>query len=353
MKYLVLLALCVIGLVAVSLAKFQIGCTHTQNSCDSWNSAPAVARAETLLRTGIKFQNQHIMGWGSDNPEPAPGYYVFQSLDDRIKIMRDTNATPVITLCCAPDWMKGGQANKTDWSKLEVAPLPQHYQDFANLARKVAERYPDVLYFQVWNELKGFWDSTHNRWGYEEYTNLYNLVYTQLKSFNPKIQVGGPYVVMDKWANPNTAPSPVRGPWGILDQRAMDVVTYWLQHKQGADFITVDGGTTTKDKGLITDEYTATEAFSAVNDWLSNQTSLPIWWAEFYAIPEESWDAQHQADVFSRAVQETSKKGSLILTWPAQGSAGWNRESMWTDTSSANGGQATLIWQIASKINNQ
>ena len=80
----------------------------------------------------------------------------------------------MITLCCAPDWMKGGEPGFTNWSTLEVArvyighshhsprrteeikddifdllshvftfqvaPLPEHYLDFANLAGKVAER---------------------------------------------------------------------------------------------------------------------------------------------------------------------------------------------------------------------
>jgi len=178
-------------------------------------------------------------------------------------------------------------------------------------------------------------------------------VYDAVKSVNPKIQLGGPYVVMDIWANENVAPSPVRGPWGVIDQRVLDVITYWLKNKHGADFITVDGGTTTKDKGLITDEYTATEVFSAVNTWISQHTSLLIWWAEFYAISNESWTPEHQAEVFNKAVQEVGQKSTLILTWPAQGEQGWNRESMWTDTSLPGGGQATLIWEIADKVNNK
>jgi hypothetical protein len=342
-----------ISLLALVDSKFEIGCTHTQTSCDSWDNPTAVSRAKNLLKSGIHFQNQHIMGWGADNPEPAPNYYNWGSLDARVSIMRETSATPVITLCCSPDWMKGGKVNQTDWSKLEVAPLPQHYQDFANLAKEVAKRYPDVVHFQVWNELKGFWDSAHNRWSYENYTRLYNLVYDELKSVNSAILVGCPYVVMDKWSTDKVAPSKVRGPYGIVDQRSLDVVTYWLKNKHGAEFVTVDGGTTTKDKGLITDEYNATQVFSDVNTWLSQQSSLPIWWAEFYAIPDtgESWTAQHQADVFNRAQQEAGKLGTLILTWPAQGGPGWNRESMWSDTDSASGGQSTLIYNIAKNIN--
>jgi len=334
---------------------FQIGATHTQYSCDSWNDPASVARAKNLLVTGLHYQNQHIMGWGADNPEPAPNYYNWGSLDGRVQIMKDTNATPVITLCCAPDWMKGGQPNQTDWSKLEVAPLPAHYADFAALAGQVAQRYPQVLHFQVWNELKGFWDSKNNRWSYENYTTMYNLVYDELKKVNPKIQIGGPYVVMDIWASNSTAPSSVKGPWGIVDQRDLDVVNYWLKNKHGGEFVCVDGGTETKDKGMITDEYTATQFFNAVNVWLRSVTTLPIWWSEFYAIPEsgESWTADHQNAVFKQAVTESSMNPSadLILTWPAQGSSGWMREAMWTDTSKSGGGQATLIWNTTKAVN--
>ncbi|OLT10047.1 hypothetical protein BJF78_29420 [Pseudonocardia sp. CNS-139] len=65
-----------------------------------------------------------------------------------------------MTLCCAPDWMKGGEPGETDWSRIEVAPDPAHYADFAALAVDVARRYPQVRHFVVWNELKGFFDAT-------------------------------------------------------------------------------------------------------------------------------------------------------------------------------------------------
>ena len=64
-------------------------------------------------------QNQHIMGWGGGNPEPSPGEYDWGSLDTRVEMMRRTGARMVITLCCAPDWMKGGEPGETDWSNLE------------------------------------------------------------------------------------------------------------------------------------------------------------------------------------------------------------------------------------------
>ena len=83
---------------------------------------------------------------------------------------------------------------------------------------------------------------------------MYNLVYASLKAVDPAIQVGGPYVPMDSWSNANTMsdPSAMAGPWGVVDQRALDAVTYWLANASGADFIAVDGSNSTKDADLIT-----------------------------------------------------------------------------------------------------
>src|SRR5918998_1013784 len=150
-------------------SRLATGVTHAQHSLDPWGDPGAVARGTALLAGAVRYQNQHLMGWGASNPEPAPGVYDWQSLDRRVQLMRDTGAVPVITLCCAPDWMKGGAPGTTDWGRLEVAPLPEHYADFAALARQVARRYPDVRHYQVWNELKGFWDPVANNWDYVAY----------------------------------------------------------------------------------------------------------------------------------------------------------------------------------------
>ncbi|GAA2932412.1 hypothetical protein GCM10020221_30220 [Streptomyces thioluteus] len=130
------------------------GFTHTKYSADRGEDG-ARRTAAGLLSADPMPQNQHIMGWGADNPEPRPGSYNFTDLDRRVALMRRTGAAPVLTLCCAPDWMKGG-GERTDWSQksLEKAPQRAHYKDFARLAGVVAKRYPDVHHFIVWNELK-------------------------------------------------------------------------------------------------------------------------------------------------------------------------------------------------------
>jgi hypothetical protein len=326
------------------VSRLKLGVTHTQHTADPWNDAGAVACAVRVLAQQPVLQNQHIMGWGAKNPEPSPGMFDFSSLDHRLDLIRRTQGVPVITLCCAPDWMKGGRPGVTDWSRLKVAPEPAHYADFANLAKRIAQRYPDVRYFQVWNELKGFWDHRRNRWDYEHYTELYNLVYDTLKAVNPAIQIGGPYVVMDSFASSRGSHrSPVRGPWGTLDQRALDAVSYWLAHKHGADFVTVDAGTGTKDAGFNGDAFAATEKILAVAAWIRQRTTLPLWWAEWHVLTPGAARSQRYRDaVMTASLMRMVQSGSsAALLWGPQGQNSSCAGCLWTDTRVRGGGRST------------
>lgn len=345
----------------VGVSKLSLGVTHTQYSVDRWNDPQAVESARELLSTSTRFQNQHIMGWGANNPEPSPGVFNWNSLDSRINIMRQTGGTPVITLCCAPDWMKGGQPGETDWSRLEVAPDPEHYEDFAALAREVAKRYPDVLYYQVWNELKGFFDHSRDRWNYEGYTTLYNMVYDELKSVNPAIQVGGPYVVMQTWGCRSCMryPSDLAGPYGTFDQRPLDVIEYWLANKRGADFISVDAGIRNWDGVEISSEFQAAQKFTDAARWVATRTSLPLWWAEWYATrwgDPNQWDHAHQNAAMAASLIQMIETGATVsLRWQPQGVSTapyqGNAESIWSDTRIQGGGQPFPYYTTAKVIN--
>lgn len=287
-----------------------LGLTLTQDT----EVRPAEADA---LRQAGPLANVHIMGFGVDNPMPAPGQYDWSSLDARMSLVRRSGATPVITLCCAPDWMKGGQAGATDWNQLETAPRTEHFGDFAALSVAVAKRYPYVRYFLVWNELKGFFRTDLNRWDQESYTTFYNTVYSALKSHDARLSVGGPYVVMENWSRPDVAShaSSVTGPWGVVDQRSLDVVEYWLDNARGADFVTIDGGSGTKDRGVNGDPAGAVEFFGAVSRWLRARTDLPIWWGEWYA-ETPSGDAGQRAAVLRQAVAVMRRdQVAVALLW--------------------------------------
>ncbi|MEU8268706.1 xylan 1,4-beta-xylosidase [Sphaerisporangium sp. NPDC049002] len=295
------------------------GVTHTQYSADN-EDRDVHTRVSDLFSRVPMLQNQHIMGWGAGNPEPAPGKYDFRDLDRRVELMAATKAQPVLTLCCAPDWMKGGAEGRTDWGKIEGAPLRDHFDDFAKLAATVAKRYPTVTHFMVWNEFKGFWDDAHNNWDVEAYTDLYNRVYDAVKAANPKAQVGGPYIPIDSHVSSANA-STMRGPWGAVDSRALDGVDYWLKNKRGADFIVVDASSATNDRGLVPDEFTAVKKFSAVTTWLRQKSGdLPVWWAEWYVAPDSAdWDERHRTAVQTAAMMEFARSGAATaLYWNPQ-----------------------------------
>ncbi|MFD1656780.1 xylan 1,4-beta-xylosidase [Streptomyces caeni] len=340
------------------------GFTHTQYSADQ-GSAGATARVEGLLSRTALPQNQHIMGWGADNPEPVKGRYDFGAMDRRIDFVRASGGTPVITLCCAPDWMKGGTAGagNTDWSQsaLETAPTPDHYEDFAALAATVARRYPDVRHFIVWNEFKGFWNDSEGRWDYEGYTRLYNLVYKALKKVNDKIMVGGPYLVMDS-VDPRQeqdASTTVRGPWGAMDQRVLDAFDYWNEHKSGADFVVVDGSSYTRDDDLLPDEFAATDKLTAVGTWVRRRTGgLPLWWAEYYVEPGDAddnrtgWSEDHRVAVQAAGMIAMVEGGaSSGFYWNPEARKGTDCAGcLWTPTDTAGGGRALPMYDLVSRF---
>ena len=340
-------------------SNMAIGATHNQSDADYWNNPGAVASAKQLLQASLTYQNQQIMGWGADDPEPLPGVYDWRSLDARVQLMRSTQATIVLTLCCAPGWMRP-LGYQDDWRYLETAPDPSHVQDFAQLAQLIALRYPDVTYFQVWNELKGMWSTSPgatpgidnlNRWDYERYTTLYNAVYDAIKYVRPDAQLGGPYVVMDSDGNSYAMSNP--GPtyaWGTLDQRPLDVITYWLKYKHGADFITVDGGSSNKDGVWLIDEFAAAQKFVDVYNWIRKQpnggTKLPIWWAEWYAGYPSNTARNldyYNALITSGEIYTAMSGAAVLLMWEPQGDAsGFSLpEGIWTDTGKQEGGQPT------------
>ncbi|MDN3022077.1 xylan 1,4-beta-xylosidase [Streptomyces sp. S.PB5] len=340
------------------------GFTHTQFSADE-GDATAVERVEgRLADAGGLPQNQHIMGWGADNPEPVKGRYDFEDMDRRIDFIRASGSTPVVTLCCAPDWMKGGESGvgNTDWSQsaLETAPEPAHFKDFAALAATVAKRYPDVRHFIVWNEFKGFWNDAEARWDYEGYTQLYNLVYKALKKVNPEIMVGGPYLVMDS-LDPRSedASATFKGPWGAMDQRILDAFDHWNKNKAGADFVVVDGSSYTNDDELLPDEFAATDKFTAVSRWVRRQTGdLPLWWAEYYVEPADSrderegWSEDRRVAVQAAGMMALAKGGTTsAFYWNPENEKGTDCPGcLWTPTSGKDGGQQLPMFDLVSRF---
>lgn len=327
-----------------------LGITHTQFSADKDNDPSAVRLSRQLMSRLPLFQNQHIMGWGALSPEPSPDVYDWASLDARVDLIRETAGVPVLTLCCAPDWMKLGSTGKTDWRNLNRAPDPRHYADFASLARQVAMRYPDVKHYQVWQGMKGFYDPRQNRWNYEGYTDLYNLVYQELKAVDAEIKVGGPQVAMDSWADADnmTKASDLKGSWGVMDQRAMDAIDYWLEHKKGADFISLDTSAANKDGVSLGSAFRSIAKMEAIARWIRARTDLPLWAARWHPFPprSESWGLGQQSALLAAGfVQLINSSVEVALVWQPQGRNERCSGCLWTDTRFPGGGQFTAAYE--------
>ncbi|WP_157975095.1 hypothetical protein [Glycomyces dulcitolivorans] len=318
-------------------AAFQLGVTHERYSADWWGDEEAVADAEEILSGVGPLQNQHLMGFGAENPWPVQNSSAREwgSLDERMTLIEETDGTPVLTLCCAPGWMT---PSGEDWPQAYEAPLPQYYDEYAQLAAEAAARYPQVEYFQVWNEFKGFWNDDLNRWDHEGYTELYNLVYAAVKAVRPDAQLGGPYVSINSFDDCTHDCSDLQGSWGTADQRDLDAMEYWLANADGAEFFTVDAWSSTND-GYHPGTAGTYEKFRDVTEWITARTDLPVWWSEFYA-PASSADESSTVALMRAAIEGMRDGGSAVaLLWGPECQS--ELPCIWTDTSEAGGGQAT------------
>ncbi len=382
----------------VGVSQFSPAFTLVDTSLDypqGNNDQGAVNNARSLLKHMARYVNTQIMAWGVDDPWPDPAQSEptnWSSLDNRMKLILATGAIPVITLAEAPWWMKGQlQPDGTtrlltqadEWSDIAYSSrvLDNKMNAWLHLVQRVAERYMappyNVRYFQVWNELKGYYNPVTNAYDYTTspgnpgapvarhgYTYMYNHVYETLMQvagslgLSPAcIKVGGPYVVIDTWSSIfQSNPSRIIKAYGTYDQRSLDVVRYWLQYKTGAGFITLDSGNRNKDNIDITDPFTAAEKFADVTRWVRSlddkvypgATTLPIWWAEWYASPYMNPPDEHYDNaVKSYAIIKLLEAGaSVALSWGSPGNDPTS-SGLWTATTV--GGGQPFPWYFSFK----
>lgn len=331
-------------------AAFHYGFDLTTQEPDSSGTSPTADTAARSVLSGFRgsFVDEAIYGFGAGaDPEPSPGAYDFSSIAQRTALIEATGGTPVITLCSAPDWMKDGA---TGQGLFDTPPSPDHYEDFATLAAHIAQAFPQVRYFVVWNELKGFWDPATRSWDYQDYTTMYNDVYEAIKAVRPDAMVGGPYANMSAWPTPvRHVVSTVHGAFGYLDQGMLDAVSYWLANNVGADFVAVDGATENGKSGEpLTDAVTAAGQYAAVDAWIRSQTDLPIWWMESHIQPATGWTEEQGAAARVASLAEMASSGAAVgMQWQPQDQSGWPDEGLWTSTLMLGGGQPTpLAWSL-------
>ncbi len=331
---------------AVGVSQLSTGVTHTKEGLGTQGDPTAIARAKNSLSAATVYQNRHIYGWGARNPNPAPGVYDWTDLDAYMASMRSMGTTPVLTLAMAPDWMTNApQPNLTGEPRYNpfYPPTPAHYDDFAELARQIARRYPDVKYYQVWNEMKGF------AFPYTEYTAFYNTVYDALKGVDPGIQVGGFYLTLTGNSGNPAAP---------LGQWELDLFDSWLRNAHGADFVCLDGalshfvtpydGPAPQPAQLLA----ITSRYEAMTRQIRARTVLPLWWSEDYLDPNEGREATYASDAFQAAgaasnlYHELLGGASVSLRWGPLGNQYFgdiggnaNIESLLSPVAKADGGQ--------------
>jgi hypothetical protein len=260
-------------------------------------------------------------------------------------------------------------------------------EDWLHLIQRTAERYMvapyNVRYFQVWNELKGYYNPQTNsndittnagdpngpnaRHGY---TYMYNQVYTTLmntaQSLNistDSIKVGGPYVFMDIWSNSSriSNPSKLVTAYGIFDQRPLDAIQYWLQHKVGAGFITVDGSLQDHNGQMLADPFVTATLFADTVKWIRSlnptlfpgSTTLPVWLAEWFASPPpKEFNINYDNAVKSLTMSTFIKAGGgAAFSWGGSGD-GTSDRGYWTPTETASGGQP-FPWYYTMKTLNK
>jgi len=76
-----------------------------------------VASANSLLTSMGAFRNAALMGCGSEDPEPSPGTFAWDSRGSSVEVMDSTvpASQRMITLASAPGWMKVGGASQ-EWN---------------------------------------------------------------------------------------------------------------------------------------------------------------------------------------------------------------------------------------------
>ena len=323
-------------------SRLRVGITHTQVSLEPDDDPAALARARAALRPVAALQNQHLYGWGARNPEPAPGVFDWRSLDRRVEVMRRLGTTPVITLCCAPDWMT---RLGTPTSRYPLLPPTEgHVKDFADLAARVARRYPDVRRFVVWNEMKGLWDPHAHAWDVRRYTRLYNAVHDALKAVDPRILVGGPYLNI-RGTGSRSLGRHGRQTADPLLKADRAVLRSWLDHDHGADFVAIDRNVTpTHDPNHYSrfEQLQLARWFGEIGREVRAMTRLPVWWTEGHMDPEPG--AGFRAAATATMLLEQIRGGAAAsLLWGPQAVAGRsdraNAFSLVSDPSRPDGGR--------------
>jgi hypothetical protein len=287
-----------------------------------YTHAPGHTVNQATINRVARMQASHIIGFGANDllPTPnsafTPSAYDWGAIDSAI--VRSQNAiVPQIVLYGAPGWMKGSSTFGN-----EDRVLTSKFADYAEMCRRVALRYSWCKVFVIWNEMKGFFDNSLNRWGYEDFTTMYNMAHAAIKSVRPDALIGGPYMVLDKYTGTQSHPSNMFGGWGRMDQRVLDAYNYWRMNAVGYDFVSIDFNVNNKDGASPFTDARAVDGVIEFMQWIRQWSSKPIVIQETYLDPLGGTSLQDQRNLWGTLLTRMKNEiagESVALAWDESG----------------------------------
>lgn len=338
------------------ISGFRYGTTQTHYMWESKNAVAAKAAAECIRNVSV-INNQHIISFGASYMQESQGAPLdFTSLDARLTRLKMLGGEYMLTFCSAPGWML--VSNPEGKYDPESRPKEEYFDDYAQLCAEVAKRYPEVKYFQIWNEFKGFWNSSTNWWDDALYLKFYNKIYKAVKAVRPDALVGGFYMGIRGDGSEQFGFSAVDTFDPLNDKEDGNLVwesmRYWLNNKEGADFICFDRGI----QGFRNSaDYTVEQAFQLTKEYqailekIRELTDLPLIMSEFYGHrPAKSsldmsqeYKAAHYAMIYKYMLQGARDRSYTALLWMEEEK---NGVSLFTDTNAMSGGQPTKFYDM-------
>ena len=328
-------------------ATMQVGAT--------WSAfRPSSTMDSTLAASPVQAQHIINFGAGSNLNVTEGGAITWSELDPFVQDLIDAGATtPMLILCNGPVWSRAFPEDP------QAAIHPSKVTSWANLCAAIASRYdgtagrPNIEHFVVWNEMRGYyvqpiggqyrpgWESVwgssalSNEWDSIHYTQMYNAVYAAIKAVRPTVNVGGPYVPIDSGAvaadiSGGADASAVTFPGGVIDQRALDVFTYFDANATGYDFLCCDGGIENKYFGtpgssrMPQSPALMIQKFWKLWDWVRDNihATVPLYWMETYihvSIDDWAYTLSQVEDLYIQMCREIQENvlnpNGAMLTW--------------------------------------
>ena len=317
----------------------------------------AVKRARDLMKDVCQVGNQHIVAFGAGTLQEKEGAPLnFNSLDTLVKRMESVGGEYTLTLCSAPGWML--ESEPTDGFDPESRPKEEYFDEYAAICAEVAKRYPQVKYFQIWNEFKGFWSSKLNGIDIDLYIKFYNMVYSAVKEARPDAVVGGFY---------GTIQGDYSSQYGYKydcsfnpadDNAYWDRLNKWQDNAVGFDFVSCDYGVQAfKNFAKLTKDevMNSTKNFKYALERMCKETDKPIIMAEYYG-QSRSKAPEENSPEFEAAVMALIYKNMLLGVKDREYTSLFWLESpediacFFTETKKSTGGQPLPLYYVAKGI---